>query len=100
MKAAGLYGAFRLRLGSLTLRGWMVHPGRPKALLYFSGNDERVEDFRADAAHRLPERGYGASEDEPNKPALVADAVALYDEVTPHRTRVAVTGRGPGRFLR
>ncbi|RAO78297.1 alpha/beta hydrolase [Dyella jiangningensis] len=86
------------------LRGWVMNPGRGKALLYFGGNGERVEDSRADLARWLPDRtiylvayrGYGASEGTPGETALVGDAVALFDEVAPQYSAVAVLGRSLG----
>jgi uncharacterized protein len=95
---------FELARGSVKLRGWVMNPGHPKALLYFGGNGERVEDTRAELAHWLPGRtiyvltyrGYGASEGEPTEAALVGDAVALFDHVAPQHASVAVVGRSLG----
>ncbi len=69
---------FELSRDGVKLRGWVVNPGQPKALLYFGGNGERVEDTRAELAQWLPDRtiyvvpyrGYGASEGEPTEAAL------------------------------
>ncbi|WP_130619288.1 alpha/beta hydrolase [Dyella amyloliquefaciens] len=95
---------FELRHDGVTLRGWVVNPGRSKALLYFGGNGERIEDSRAELAHGLPDRtiylvayrGYGASEGQPGEAALVGDAMALFDQVSPHHQAVAVLGRSLG----
>ena len=89
-----------------TLRGWVVNPGRPDALLYFGGNAERIEAererfaawFPGRTAYLLAYRGYGASEGEPSEAALCADAVALYDrvrQVSPG-ARIAAIGRSLG----
>jgi hypothetical protein len=86
------------------LRGWVMNPGKSRALLYFGGNAERVEDARADLAtwfpdrtiYLLPYRGYGASEGVPTESALVGDAVALFDQVAPQHASVAVIGRSLG----
>jgi pimeloyl-ACP methyl ester carboxylesterase len=95
---------FELLRDGVRLRGWVMNPGRGKALLYFGGNGERVEDARAELARWLPDRtvylvayrGYGASEGEPSEGALVGDALALFDQVAPHHQAVAVLGRSLG----
>lgn len=71
------------------LHGWVVNPGQSRALLYFGGNAERIEDNRDDFARWFPGhsvyfvayRGYGASEGTPSEQALFADALAFYDLV-------------------
>ncbi|WP_158882883.1 alpha/beta hydrolase [Rhodanobacter sp. L36] len=95
---------FNLHRGSVVLRGWVLNPGRPKALLYFGGNGERIEDRRDDIArwfpdrtvYLLPYRGYAMSGGEPTEDALVHDAQALFDEAARHHTNVAVIGRSLG----
>ncbi|GGD42766.1 alpha/beta hydrolase [Pseudoxanthomonas indica] len=88
------------------LRGWVINPGKPDALIYFGGNAERVQDNREDFLTRLPQRtvyllpyrGYGGNPGSPSQADLVADAVALHDEVRrrhPHGD-VAVVGRSLG----
>ncbi|WNL45837.1 alpha/beta hydrolase [Dyella sp. BiH032] len=88
----------------VTLRGWVVNPGRARALLYFGGNGERVEDLRDAWAswfpgrtiYLLPYRGYAASGGEPEERALVADAVAWFDRTAAAHVSVAVIGRSLG----
>ncbi|WP_201315014.1 alpha/beta hydrolase [Dyella sp. EPa41] len=95
---------FELLHDGVKLRGWVMNPGRGKALLYFGGNGERVEDSRADLARWLPDRtvylvayrGYGASEGTPGETALVGDALALFDQLAPHFSSIAVLGRSLG----
>jgi pimeloyl-ACP methyl ester carboxylesterase len=95
---------FELAREGARLRGWVVNPGQAKALLYFGGNGERIEDVREDLAHWLPDRtvyllayrGYAASEGEPSEAALIGDAIALFDKVAPQHTAVAVLGRSLG----
>ncbi len=95
---------FALTRDGVTLHGWVMNPGQRRALLYFGGNAERVEDARTDLAswfpdrtiYLLPYRGYGASEGVPTESALVADAVALFDQVAPQHASVAVIGRSLG----
>lgn len=97
---------FQLRNDGITLRGWLLHPTRFDAVLYFGGNAEQIEHnsvvfnelFPQRSVYLLAYRGYGASEGSPSEAALVADGLALYDEVR-HRHpggRIAVIGRSLG----
>lgn len=80
---------YALRRPDATLRGWVVNPDAGAPLLYFGGNAERVEQNREDFARLFPGRslyflayrGYGASDGVPSQDALVADAVAFFDDV-------------------
>lgn len=97
---------FELRREGLLLRGWQRHPGRRDALIYFGGNAERVQDNAADFERSLPDwsiyllpyRGYGPNPGQPDEATLVADALALYDEVRRRHPqgRIAVVGRSLG----
>lgn len=95
---------FELVNDGVHLRGWVMNPGRAKALLYFGGNGERVEDSRAALAgwfpdrtiYLLPYRGYAASDGTPSESALVDDATALFDQVAKAHGQVAVIGRSLG----
>lgn len=86
------------------LRGWVMNPGQAKALLYFGGNGERIEDSRETLArwfpdrtiYLLPYRGYAASEGKPGEAALVADAMALFDLAAKTHPQIAVIGRSLG----
>lgn len=100
---------FELDRGDAVLRGWIVNPGRADAVLYFGGNAERIEDNRDDLAAWLPARssyllayrGYGASDGSPSEAALLADALALYDEVRRRHPdgRIALIGRSLGAAI-
>jgi pimeloyl-ACP methyl ester carboxylesterase len=89
-----------------TLRGWRLHPGARRAVVYFGGNGEDVGANRAVFARALPDhavyllayRGYGASDGEPSQPALLADALAIYDEAQRRHPAAppAVIGRSLG----
>lgn len=105
-RIASQYTDFTLKRGSLTLRGWLLHPGLTDAVIYFGGNAEQIgsnaEDFDRwmpnKSVYLLAYRGYGASDGTPNETDLVADAVALYDDVQrrhPHG-KIAVIGRSLG----
>jgi pimeloyl-ACP methyl ester carboxylesterase len=95
---------FALRDGGVTLRGWVMNPGRSRALLFFGGNGDAVQNLRERLAQWAPQRtvyllayrGYGASEGAPSEAALYADALALYDAVRAQHTQIAVLGRSLG----
>jgi uncharacterized protein len=88
----------------LTLRGWVLNPGQPRALLYFGGNGDAVQEYRELLRQWAPDRtiyllayrGYGASDGSPSEQALFADAVALYDAVRGHHGGIALVGRSLG----
>lgn len=97
---------FALPREGVTLRGWVVNPGRPRALIYFGGNAEPVQINRERFARWFPQhtvylvayRGFGASEGEPTEETITSDALALFDHVRRrHRgARVDVIGRSLG----
>lgn len=78
---------YALPVTGAELRGWVVNPGRPRALVYFGGNGEPLDWLRPVLAERFPGhtsyliayRGYGASGGRPSQRALTADALALVD---------------------
>ena len=94
-----------IRRGDVTLRGWVVNPGRPAAIIYFGGNAERIERGRDAFAAWFPDqsvylvayRGYGASDGAPREADLFTDAVAVFDHVRArHGGPVVVVGRSLG----
>ena len=97
---------FAFQRPDAVLRGWVVNPGRQDAVLYFGGNAEAVEANRGVFARWLPSRtvylvahrGYGASDGEPSEAALLADALAVYDDIARRHPDgdVAVIGRSLG----
>jgi len=95
---------FALSREGVTLRGWRIHPGQSRALIYFGGNAESVQLQRERFAGWFPQhtiyllayRGYGASEGSPDEAALKADALALYDTVAPEHQQIDVIGRSVG----
>ena len=90
----------------VVLRGWTSNPGRRDVLLFFGGNAESVDAARDEFAAWVPDRtgyfvayrGYGASDGTPARDAIVADALALYDDVVARHpgAKVAVVGRSLG----
>ncbi|MEO6518281.1 MAG: alpha/beta fold hydrolase [Pseudoxanthomonas sp.] len=105
-KVAAAATDFSLSRQGVTLRGWKLNPGKHRALIYFGGNAERLENSRDDFARLFPERtvyllsyrGYGASDGQPTEAALFGDALALYDAVRVQRAQadIAVIGRSLG----
>ena len=97
---------FVLARPDAVLRGWAINPGHTDAVLYFGGNAEPVEANRDAFARWLPThtvylvayRGYGASDGDPSEAALLADALALHDDVARRHPagRIAITGRSLG----
>lgn len=86
------------------LRGWVLNPGRPRALLYFGGNAEAIQHnrdafaewFPGHTVYLLAYRGYGASSGDPDEAGLVADALALYGHAAARHGAVDVIGRSLG----
>ncbi len=95
---------FLLNNDGITLRGWIINPGQSKAIMYFGGNGERIEInrdtfaqwFSKHTIYLLSYRGYGASDGTPEQSALVADAIALYDNVAAQHVSIAAVGRSLG----
>ena len=76
----------------------------PQAVIYFGGNAEDVSGSLPELAQAFPAhplylmhyRGYGGSTGTPTEQALVADALALFDEVQRQHPHVTVIGRSLG----
>lgn len=97
---------YALDRDDVTLRGWIVNPGRPAAIVYFGGNAEAVQANAGDFARWFPGhsvyllayRGYGASDGTPAASELLDDALAFFDDVqTRHPGKpVSAIGRSLG----
>ncbi|HZV23567.1 MAG TPA: alpha/beta fold hydrolase [Luteimonas sp.] len=97
---------FGIARNGVMLNGWLVNIGKPKAVIYFGGNAERIEEMRDEFARWFPDsssylvpyRGYGASEGEPSQEALLSDALAVFDQVQARQPGAPVTviGRSLG----
>ena len=76
----------------------------PHLVLYFGGNAEDVAQtlpmlertFPDAGIHAMHYRGYGGSSGMPTEPALIADALSLYDTLAKDATRITVIGRSLG----
>jgi len=72
------------------LHGWVLNPGKAKAVIYFGGNSELIthrsryfEAVFADySVYLIDYRGYGTSEGEPGEAELFSDALAIYDHIS------------------
>ncbi|HWI24336.1 MAG TPA: alpha/beta fold hydrolase [Lysobacter sp.] len=97
---------FGIARNGVMLNGWLVNIGKPKAVIYFGGNAERIEDMRDEFARWFPDsstylvsyRGYGASEGEPSQEAILSDALAIFDQVQARQPGAPITviGRSLG----
>ncbi len=86
------------------LNGWVVNEGRSKALLYYGGNAENVEDnilfFRNVSpnysVYLIPYRGYGRSTGNPTESYLYSDALHIYQQVKTKHDQISLMGRSLG----
>ena len=91
-------------VGDITLRGWLVNPGRRRALLYYGGNAEQIE-YNADffrsqltdySVYLIPYRGYGNNGGTPSEKALYQDAEKIFAAIQPQYQSISVMGRSLG----
>ncbi|MBC8329878.1 MAG: hypothetical protein ISR76_02730 [Planctomycetes bacterium] len=95
---------FRVETRAGSQRGWVLHPDRPRAALYFGGNAEAVEHnlelFQAAlpgrAVYLMPYRGYAGNPGRPSERGILEDALAAYDQLAARHRSVAVIGRSLG----
>jgi pimeloyl-ACP methyl ester carboxylesterase len=88
----------------LTLSGWVLNPGRSRAMIYFGGNSEAIENnivnFEADlsdySVYLIHYRGYGKSEGKPTEDGLYSDALAIYDAIKEKYESISSMGRSLG----
>jgi pimeloyl-ACP methyl ester carboxylesterase len=88
----------------LRLHGWVLNPGKDRAVVYFGGNSELIthrrgffEDvFRDYSVYLIDYRGYGNSEGNPNEAGLFSDALAIFDSVSTAHKSITAYGRSLG----
>ena len=88
----------------LVLHGWIINPGKPRALIYFGGNSEAIENnignfeqvFRDHSVYLIHYRGYGKSEGKPTESGLFSDALAIYDAIQSQYETISIMGRSLG----
>lgn len=86
------------------LHGWVLNPGKARAVIYFGGNSEMIthrdhffEDVFADySVYLINYRGYGLSQGEPTEAGLFADALAIYDHIRDDHEAIIAYGRSLG----
>lgn len=87
----------------VTLRGWLLQPDCKRLLIYYGGNGEEASQLidlyknLSDVAILLVNyRGYGESEGSPTEKDMVADAVAIFDDVEDRYDSIVLLGRSLG----
>ena len=96
--------AWFVDINGLRQKVWRINPGQRVAILYFGGNAEDVAQNIAAYKQAFPKhsiyltnyRGYGGSEGRPSEAALLADALALFDQLQPLHSEVVLIGRSLG----
>jgi len=86
------------------LHGWVLNPGRTRAVIYFGGNSEQVtynreffEDVFSDySVYLFNYRGYGKSEGSPSESGLFSDSLAIYDQLIKRHDSISAYGRSLG----
>lgn len=86
------------------LRGWILNPGKSRAVIYFGGNSELIT-HRSDYFERvfadysvylINYRGYGDSDGRPSERGLFSDSLAIYDQIRDHHDSISAYGRSLG----
>jgi uncharacterized protein len=86
------------------LNGWVINQENIKALIYYGGNAERVEDNIAFfktvlpdyAVYLIPYRGYGNSTGDPTEVHLYHDALYIFDQLKALHHQISLMGRSLG----
>jgi len=86
------------------LHGWVLNPGKPRAMIYFGGNSEMVTHrreyfetvFSDYSVYLINYRGYGKSQGSPNECGMFSDALAIYDELIKQHDSISAYGRSLG----
>ena len=86
------------------LHGWVLNPGKPRAVIYFGGNSEMVTHrreyfenvFSEYSVYLINYRGYGNSQGSPSESGLFSDALAIYDELIKSHDSITAYGRSLG----
>ena len=91
-------------INQIKLSGWIINEGNEKALLYYGGNAESIEENIRFFKTILPNytvylvnyRGYGKSQGSPTQNTLFSDALAIYDVVQKYHKSISIIGRSLG----
>ena len=87
-----------------TLQGWIVNKGQAKALVYYGGNAENIEQniefFNSIktgySIYLIPYRGYGESTGKPSESKLYQDALYIFDQLSQQHRSMSLMGRSLG----
>ena len=96
-----------IKHNEVELHGWVLNQGKSKAIIYFGGNAEQIsnniamfeEVFEGHTVYLIDYRGYGRSNGEPTEQNLFADALHVYDQITPLYQSISAIGRSLGSGL-
>ena len=94
----------QIDVGELELSGWVVNSGQQKAIIYYGGNAEVIEQnipqfrrlFTNYTLYFIPYRGYGDNAGEPDESKLYSDALAVYNLVSKQHDTISLIGRSLG----
>lgn len=94
----------RFHRPEVPLQGWQVNGQQPRALLYYGGNAENIEDnipffqqvLSDYTVYLVPYRGYGYNPGAPAEQDLYRDALWVFDQLQPRHKSIAVMGRSLG----
>lgn len=86
------------------IRVYVLNENSTKAMIYFGGNAENVENNASQFAEMFPDyavhlvnyRGYGGSSGSPTENGIYSDALAIYDGIQRNYESIAVIGRSLG----
>jgi pimeloyl-ACP methyl ester carboxylesterase len=86
------------------LTGWVLNKGQEKAIIYYGGNAEAVEQnihfylkhFPDQTTYLVPYRGYGKNSGKPTEEVLYSDALYLFDQVREKHQNINLIGRSLG----
>lgn len=87
-----------------SLNGWVLNKGQSRALIYYGGNAESIEnniDFFRRAmpgytVYLIPYRGYGKNAGAPTEKKLYADALFVFDQIKIQHDNITLMGRSLG----
>lgn len=88
----------------IDLNGWILNPGKDRAIIYFGGNAEQISNniprfealLKDHTVYLVDYRGYGSSQGKPTEQNLFADALFVYDRIVSQYQSVSVIGRSLG----
>ncbi len=94
----------RVDNGATELHGWVLNPGKSRAVIYFGGNSELITHrqaffesvFSGYSVYLINYRGYGNSAGSPSESRLFSDALAIYDQIITQHESVIGYGRSLG----